>query len=101
MKSGRPIHHTPIKWIKVTMPDGLIYLKLDEKGNLIHKDVEPQHIVLNAFPTQLQNVQQSPIESVIPSITVPTAVTQPIIVDEDVFEMETEVNDDYFDCVMM
>jgi hypothetical protein len=84
MKTGRPSHHTPIKWIKVALPDGRIYLKLDQKGNLIDKDAEAQRFALNTFPTQ-------PNVPIVPIVSVPQPGTPPIIKEEDFVGYEGEV----------
>jgi hypothetical protein len=67
MKAGRPSYHIPSKWITVSTEQGMMYFRLDDKGNLIRgndKQLRPDHVApivpANALPQPVQRPRKVP-----------------------------------------
>jgi hypothetical protein len=67
MKAGRPSYHIPSKWITVSTQQGMMYFRLDDKGNLVRgndKQLRPDHIApiapANTLPQPVQRPRKVP-----------------------------------------
>jgi hypothetical protein len=102
MKAGRPTYHIAAKWITVTLPQGVLYFELDQRGNLARGFPEPHHMhhgrsphmqIAETLTSLIPNLTLSPTIS----RTMPTRPETPVFTEPEATDCFSEDWDAEFD----